>query len=178
VERQLDQTLSLIDGFMTAQMVLGRGPDEALARWTEVIGDSFEDELAAYHQRKPGLPERLYFTEDFVGSGAKATEWVRGVARAVLFESEFMNRLTAREDELPHLFRGIFLGLTLDQRSEADRGMEPEQRVVLEHFRAQAQLFRAELGRVGTRKRMNMLANVLGVLDVVQSGKPLQKPEA
>lgn len=159
-------------------MVLGRSPDEAFARWTDLIGEGFTREIARYRQHKPGLPERIYFTEDFVGSGAKATEWVRGVARAVLFESEFMTRLTAREDELPHLFRGIFLGLVMDQRSKADRGLEPEQRMALEHFRAQAQLFRAELGRVGTRKRMNLLANVLGVLDVVQSGKPVQEPEA
>lgn len=170
MEHQLDRTLSFIDGFMTAQMVLGRGPEEAFARWTELLGDGFEDELTAYRQRKPGLPERLYFTDDFVGSAARATEWMRGVARAALLDPEFMPKLSAREDEVPQMFRAIFLGLTLE-RTGPEREMTAQQRESLGYTRDQARQFREELGRVGGRKRLNLLAGVLGVLTTVQRGE-------
>lgn len=170
MEHQIDQTLSFIDGFMAAQMVLGSGPDEALAHWTELIGDGFGDELTAYRQRKPGLPERLYFTDDFVGSAARATGWVRGVARTVLLDPEFTAKLSAREDEVPQAFRAVFLGLTVERKG-SDSQMTARQRLALDHARSQARHLREEPGRVGGRKRLNMLAGVLGVVEAVQRGE-------
>lgn len=166
-EHQLDQTLSFIDGYLTAQMVLGRSPESAFAHWTDQLGGDFEDELAAYRQRKVGLPERLYFTDDFVGSAERATEWMRGVARAALLDPDFMPKLSARQDEVPQMFRAVFLGLTLEGGGP-DTQMTARQRESLEHVRDQARQFRGELGRVGGRKRLNLLAGVLGVLDAVQ----------
>jgi len=166
-----EHILSFIDGFLTAQMVLGRSSEEAFARWNEQIGERFQPHLEQYRRQKSGLQERIYFTADFVGSAAKATEWLRGVARAALLDPGFMEKLTAREDDVPHLFRAIFLGLTLDEPSAADRTLAPGQREALRLFRTQAQEFQTELRRVGSRKRMNILSQVLAVLHMVQSGE-------
>lgn len=168
---QRNDILAFIDGFLTAQMVLGRDTGEAFARWDEQMGPEFGPALQQYRRQKSGLSERIYFTGDFVGSGAKATEWVRGVARAALLDPEFVEQLTAREDDVPHLFRAIFLGLTLDERGAADQNLDPGQREALRLFQAQAQKFQAELHRVQTHGHPGKRARRAG-LGTVRGGGP------